>query len=164
MGCAEPDSERKTRKEKTMTAKQYLSRVHALRRQIEALEDQVEYLTTKAAGVKGITYDADKVETSPDNVLESAMIEAAEAKNQLNERILEYSRTVLLIESQISALDNADYVELLTLRYITTDRHGKRLTLERIARMMHRSPERIWHMHGEALAEFEKVYPMEEER
>lgn len=141
-----------------MTAKQYLSKVHALRRQIEALQDQVEYLTTKAAGVKGIVYDADKVETSPDNVLESAMIEAAEVTRQLNERIAEYSDTLLLIESQINGLDNADHVELLTLRYLSTDKRGHRLTLERIARLMHKSQERVWHLHGEALAAFEKKY------
>ena len=141
-----------------MTAKQYLSQVHALRRQIEALEEQIEFLTTKAAGVKGITYDGDRVDASPENTLEATVIELAEITNRFNRRVLKYSRLVLKITEQINGMENADHVELLTLRYLQTDKRGKRMTLDRIARKMNRSPDRIWHMHGEALAAFEKKY------
>ena len=141
-----------------MTAKQYLSRVPALRRQIASLEQQIEYLTTKAAGVKGVTYDADKVVVSPENTLEQAMVEVAEMTNKFNDRVLKYSRLVLRIEKQINGMDNPDHVELLTLRYLTTDKRGKQLTFDRIAVMMHRSFERTCHIHGEALAAFQKKY------
>ena len=141
-----------------MTAKQYLSRVHALRRQIESLEQQIEFLTIKASGVKGITYDGDKVVVSPENTLEQAMVEVAEMTNKFNDSVLKYSRLVLKIERQIAGLDNADQVELLTLRYLTTDKRGKQLTFDRIAVMMHRSFERTCHIHVEALAAFQKKY------
>ena len=141
-----------------MTAKQYLSRVPALRRQIASLEQQIEYLTTKAAGVKGIAYDGDKVMTSPENAMEQAMIEVAELTNRFNDRVIKYSRLALKIEKQISAMENADHVELLTLRYLMTDKRGKQLTFDRIAVMTHRSFERTRHLHGEALAAFQKKY------
>ena len=158
MDGAERHHKDKAEGSKAMTAKQYLSQVHAIRRQIEALEEQIEFMTTKAAGVKGITYDVDRVDASPENTLEATVIELAEITNRFNRRVLKYSRLVLKITEQINGMDNADHVELLTLRYLQTDKRGKRMTLDRIARKMNRSPDRIWHMHGEALAAFEKKY------
>ena len=140
-----------------MTAKQYLSQVHKLRRQIKSLEDQVEYLTVKAAGVKGIQYGKDKVDASPASVFESTMAELSDAIDKLNARIVKYSKTVIRIEKQVAGMEKPEYVELLTLRYLDTYR-GRMMSMEQIARRMCLSVDRVWHLHGEALAEFAKKY------
>lgn len=147
---------------KVMTAKRYLSQVHRLRRQIRALEEQIEFLTNKAQGVKAVEYKTDKVDASPADTFAEVMVELAETTNMFSEKVLAYTKTVAVITDQIGSMDNDLHAELLTLRYLQTDKRGKRFTLFRIAREMHMSEDRVKHLHLEALAAFQKKYLAEE--
>ena len=141
-----------------MRAKEYLNQIHKLRWQIDALESQIEYLRTKASGVKAITYDDDKVQTSPQNAFETSMVELAEVTNRYTERILEYIDLTIRIEEQIAGLEKPEHSRILTLRYIDVDKDGRKLSLEKIARTCGYSFDRTKHLHKEALGEFEKKY------
>lgn len=145
-----------------MRAKEYLNQIHKLRWQIDALESQIEYLRTKASGVKAITYDDEKVQTSPQNAFETSMVELAEVTNRYTERILEYVDLTTRIEKQIAGMEKPEHARILTLRYIEVDKRGRKLSLERIARTMGYTFEWTRHLHGEALEEFERKYLHEE--
>ena len=140
-----------------MTAKDYLMKIQIHKRTIESVQQKIETLYNEAAGIKAIVYDKDHVQTSPENRMEEIMIRIdAESQKWVRMRI-RYEREVRKRVDQISKLGNADYSELLMLRYVDLD-DGRQRSLEEIAYRMHKSYQRVRHMHGEALEAFRRKY------
>ena len=52
-----------------MTTKEYLLQVQKSRNAIRQYEDEIERLRNQAAGIKAITYDKDRVQTSADDYM-----------------------------------------------------------------------------------------------
>lgn len=141
-----------------MNAKKYLLQAHTRRKQIAALEEQIEHLITKANEVKAIRIDAGKAGLDIDDPLQEVVVKLIDTANRYAEKVLVYAETIDRITNQIEGMDDEQHVEFLTLRYLQTDIHGRQYSLFRIADIMHRSPDRVKHIHSEALAAFQKKY------
>lgn len=142
-----------------MTAKEYLNQISVLRCRCEILERKCAELRTEAEGVKAITYDRDKVQTTADNRLERTMLRLVDLESKYVRAIAEYHAAIHTREKQIAALDKPMYAELLSLRYING------YSLQQVADELHeRHPDREYNegyirkAHGWALYEFQKKY------
>ena len=143
-----------------MTAKQYLSRVHHLRRQCESLERKILILRTKAEGLRAITYDKDKVQVSPTNTIEEAVVELSNLEDRYRHLIVAYSEAISTRIDQIQSLPDPRHAEVLMLRYIEEEPNapGGRMTFDDIAEEMHYTKRQVLRLHGKALTAFEKRY------
>ena len=141
-----------------MTAKEYLLKIRTYRRAIESIHQRLEELYAQASGVKAIVYDKDRVQVSPENRFEQIMVMVDAEAEKMARAILRYQQEVQKRSDQIMAMDRADYSEILRLRYLELDDDGRQMSLERIACTMHLSFYRIAHLHGEALAAFDRKY------
>ena len=146
-----------------MTAKQYLGKVHHMRRQCERLERKLQLMWAKAEGLRAMTYDQEKVKTSPTNMLEEAAVEMARIEGRYRSMIEAYARAIDIRTKQIQTLENPIYAEILMMRYIEErdkpDRNGGwQLTLEEIAKDMHYSYDHVARLHGQALQAFQNKY------
>lgn len=141
-----------------ITAKEYLLEIRRLKCRCLVLQMRCDELRTQAASVKAITYDRDRVQSSPRNQMEAIMIRLADLEDKYARTIAEYHAAIHIREKQIEGLQNPDYEEILRLRYIEDNKQGRQMSLEEIAVRMHRSYPRVKHMHGEALEAFRKQY------
>ena len=163
-----------------MTAKEYLLQIRKWQRQIESIQSQsrsrlqnlkneLEELYSQASGLKAITYDKDRVQVSPENVLEQIIIRIEEVSEQYTKAITEQHtvnahkiRTLQdkidIITDQIAGMDKPDYADILRLRYVEEDEHGRMMTFEQIACTIHRSYPYVKHLHGWALQAFDNKY------
>ena len=131
-----------------MTAKEYLSKIQIYKQMMDKHAERIEELYHDASGLKAIVYDKDRVQTSPVNQMERVFERIdAEAQKYVKAR-LRYEREVHKRIDMIGALDNAQHIQILTLRYID----GKRW--EEIACLMHYSFRHVTRLHGQALASF----------
>ena len=140
-----------------MTAKEYLNRVWLHRLHCQMLAEKIEELRNFSSGVKGITYDKDKIQTSPANKLEESTIKVLELQDRLNRKMMQFEQEDNVIREQVMNMPNQLHVQVLQLRYLTTD-NGQRMSFERIACIMRKSYSRVRHIHGQALKEFERLY------
>ena len=145
-----------------MTAKEYLSEIQKYRRLAESLAERAEELRVQAEGMKAITYDKDRVQVSVSNHSAEIIAKLVDVQEEYAQMIMKFHRAAAVRSRQIADMDNADYAEILRLRYIETDDHGRRLSLEDVARRTHRSYDRTKHMHGEALQSFEAKFLSQE--
>lgn len=141
-----------------MNPKQYLTKIITYRRALRRIEMHIEELYESASGVRAITYDKDKVQSSPENRIEKVMAEIDSEKRQWDKLHAKYERELRKRVDMIARLDHADHVEILMLRYVETDVSGHVLTFRRIADRMHISEDRAKHLHGEALQAFGRRY------
>lgn len=134
-------------------AKEFLMQVSAIDRRIMRFQTDIADIRGRLA-LRGLTYDRDRVQTSPDDTMADAFsqIEALERKQA--RKIAELKRTRYKITLMIGELPEP-YAELLNLRYCYCQR------LDVVAKNMGYSFEWIRHLHGEALDKFGKKYETE---
>ena len=135
-----------------MTAKEFLAKIQIYRSQLDTIMLRMEELYTEAEGVKAIVYDKDRVQVSPENRFEAAMIRLETEAEKWARTRKRYEEEVRKRIDMIQRLDNNAYVRVLTLRYID----GKRW--EEIAEELHYSFRHVTRLHGEALAAFSRKY------
>lgn len=145
-----------------MTAKQYLNKAHHLRRQCEALERKILLIRTKAEGLRAVTYNKDKIQTSPSNVLEEAVLELDNLEKRYREMVRVYSGAIEARIQQIQSLSDPRHAEVLMLRYIVEEpaAPGGQMTFDDIADTMHYAKITVVRIHGRALQEFTEKYKM----
>lgn len=141
-----------------MEPKTYLSEIRHLKRMADTLERKRETLIQQAGGLKAITYDKDKVQTSQANLLEEAVIRIADLDTKLAAVTKRYTAAVAIRTEQIMALNKPEYRELLLLRYVDDGKEGKGNTLDEIAERMGYTYSWTRKLHGRALQEFGKQY------
>jgi len=141
-----------------MKPKTYLSEIHRLKRMTLRLESKIEALRHRAEGLKGITYDKDKVQASPENTMEEALAELVDLEQRLVEVSHKYAETARIRTEQILSMDDARYAELLFLRYVDDGKDGKGNTLADVADMMNYSLDWTFRLHGMALQAFGNKY------
>ena len=135
-----------------MTAKQYLRQLSKLELNIRILTDELEErrtrLTSTAAPVLG-----DKVQSSPrGDAFAAAMAALADKDIQRQELVFIYEQQRDRIVGQIIELPNPLQARVLYDRYV------QNRTLVQIADATHYSYTRICHVHGQALADFFRLY------
>ena len=135
-----------------MTAKQYLRQLARLQLNIKILTEELEErrtrLTSTAAPVLG-----DKVQSSPrGDAFAAAMAALADKDLQRQELVFIYEQQRDRIVGQIIELPNPLQARVLYDRYV------QNRTLVQIADATHYSYTRICHIHGQALADFFRLY------
>ncbi len=141
-----------------MTAKEYLTEIRKFNQIATSLAEQVDLIRNEIGGLKGIAYDREKVQTSASNRIEELIPKLIKAEEQYTETLLRYRLEYLKRIKQIAGLANPEHVEILQLRYATTDGQGHVLEWREIAKRMNWSYSKVTHMHGYALQEFSKKY------
>lgn len=145
-----------------MKPKTYLSEIHRLKRMTLSLERKIETLRHRAEGLNGITYDKDKVQTSPANTIEAAVVELVDLETRLVEVSHRYAEAARIRTDQILDMDDPRYAELLFLRYVDDGKDGKGNTLADVADMMNYSMDWTRRLHGRALQAFGAKYMKED--
>ena len=157
-----------------MTAKEYLWQIERWQRKIEWIDNEsvekidrlnqrIAMLYNQATGMKAITYDKDRVQISPQNSLPEIIVLIDEASKEYTKAItterLKAERDIAQLQqkidhivSQIEALDDHRFVEVLKQRYL----YGKRW--EQIAVDMKYAFRHVTRLHGQALAAFSSRY------
>ncbi len=135
-----------------MTAKQYLRQLARLQLNIKILTEELEErrtrLTSTAAPVLG-----DKVQSTPKgDAFAAAMAAIADKDIQRQELVFIYEQQRDRIVGQIIELPNPLQARVLYDRYV------RNRTLVQIADATHYSYTRICHVHGQALADFFRLY------
>lgn len=142
-----------------MTAKEYLSKIQIYHRAILSTQLRIEELEHQASGIRAITYDRDKVQTSQENRIEDITIKVDALTRKLTRQIMKYQSEVLKREKQIAELERAEYAQVLQMKYID----GMNLLQITLAMRdadggQRYSYDHVKHMHGWALNAFQKKY------
>ena len=139
-----------------MTAKEYLKKIRLLDIKINQKVKELDELRTMSQAVRGIDYSKECVQTSLSSGanFEKSVIRISELERLLDREIDYFVDLKHKIINQIQSLDNRNYAEILYKRYIEFKK------LELIAVEMGYSYNRIKHLHGYALKEFESRHPI----
>ena len=133
-----------------MSAKQYLKRIWFLEGRVKREKERIATLRAVLTGMKGIAYDADKVQTSPSDPMSEkvgALVDL-ERKTMADIVALEEMKSETL--SVIHTLDDELMEQLLYLRYL----HHK--NFYEISAEMNYSLRQLHKLHSKALREIEE--------
>ena len=136
-----------------MTAKEYLNQIRICHHAIERKRKQRDRARQQMVYLSGISYDRDKIQTSPKDSLSEMVTNMVQLDQEVESAIFRYTFIMDRCISMIHGLDNEVYKDVLFSRYV------EEKDFETIACEMHLSYYRICHIHGEALQEFAKKYP-----
>ena len=135
-----------------MTAKQYLSRVRILDIKINNKISELSMLKSKSTSLQAVVINDDKVQTSPAlDRLGDDISDILELEEEIHKEIKRYNDLKHKIINEIHSLNNRLYIEILYKRYVEFK------SLEEIAVEMNYSYDRVRHLHGYALIEFDKI-------
>lgn len=135
-----------------MTAKEYLRTLRWTELSIETRKDELRRLDAEYTYLSGISYDRDRVQTSPSGDAFPQSDRRIDLALKIREDILAMQRLRTDIIGKITGLDNPLYSQVLLERYVNY------LSFDDIADKMHYSYVYITHIHGEALQEFARRY------
>lgn len=135
-----------------MTAKEYLRTLRWTELSIETRKDELRRLDAEYTYLSGISYDRDRVQTSPSGDAFPQSDRRIDLAIKIREDILAMQRLRTDIIGKITGLDNPLYSQVLLERYVNY------LSFDDIADKMHYSYVYITHIHGEALQEFARRY------
>lgn len=135
-----------------MTAKDYLKGVAIYQRRIDTAKRAIAKMEDNMTYLKGISYERDKVQTSPKDSMPDMVIKKIEKETSLVAAIRKYNGIICETVDKINSLENADYISILYLRYI----EGR--SMEEISVDISLSYYRTCHLHGDALQAFENKY------
>lgn len=135
-----------------MKAKEYLLQIETLQTKIEQKRQRAKEYRELALTSGGFDYSKERVQTSNfGGQIENPVIRYIALEQEINEDILLLQQTKDKITGEIHNINNPDFIKLLYKRYVES------INLGVIAKEMQYSYDRIRHMHGEALKEFEKI-------
>ena len=135
-----------------MTAKEYLRTLRWTELSIETRKDELRRLDAEYTYLSGISYDRDRVQTSPSGDAFPQSDRRIDLAIKIREDILAMQKLRTDIIGKITGLDNPLYSQVLLERYVNY------LSFDDIADKMHYSYVYITHIHGEALQEFARRY------
>lgn len=129
-----------------MTAKEYLSEIKYKNRQLERLKERRKNLHLDVS-FGAINYDADRVQSTPKNKLEEAMIRLSDRIESLDRQIAEISVEIDDRINSIESIDNGTYRDVLFKHY------AEYKSFEQISVEMGYVYNYTCNLHGEALKE-----------
>lgn len=137
-----------------MKAKEYLRRAYNLGKFIDASLVELSKLREHCNIIRSLDYSKDKIQTSPENNMENAIIKLVDMENMINDKIDHLVDLKNEIRINIDKLpDDTDRL-VLTYRYICF------LSWEEIAVKMGYSYRNIHRVHAKALKDFESWHTM----
>ena len=134
-----------------MKPKEYLNQIQSLEWSIYLNQEAIERVRSRL-DIKGISYDKDKVQSSPEDMMPDmiAGLITLEEKNERKRDELVYMLDI--ISRQIDGMDDVLDKKILYKRYV------KGMSLLSIAKEMSYSYDHIRHRHGVALQKFGQKY------
>lgn len=137
-----------------MNAKDYLKQVLLLEEKINQKQMQYKELLRTATLTEAVRYDKEKVQTSLTNdSMSNVVIRYIELQEEINHDIDNFIDIKNKVITEIQALSNVKFVNLLFMRYI----QGKKL--DEIATSLNYSYQYARELHSRALKAFTKVHP-----
>ena len=138
-----------------MDTKQYVSQIERLDKMIQNKLSEIYQLKTMACSVT-VSNEKERVQTSSDkDRLGSTVAKIVDLEKETDRLVDSFIDKRNHIIGQIDGLDNVDYYNVLSMRYVGRD------TYEEIANKTNWSIRKVFSMHGEALKEFERLYGRE---
>lgn len=129
-----------------MNAKEYLSEIKSKSRQLERLKERRKNLHLDVT-FGAINYDADRVQTTPKNKLEEAMVKLSDRIEYLDRKIAEISVEIDDRINSIESIKNSNYRDVLFKHY------AEYKSFEQISVEMGYVYNYTCNLHGEALKE-----------
>lgn len=134
--------------------RQYLGQILECEREIRRYKERLYELRVQAGGVGAIRYDKDKVITSPDNMMEKAIIRACEVEERIEQKIAEKTIKQANLTEQIEAVGGKG-AEVLYQRYVNMK------SLDQIAREECYTKPYIKNILRKAVKDFGVIYERE---
>ena len=134
-----------------MTPKDYLDKCRRL--ELNVREAQSEYEMLYATMLSAVQHKQDPVTSSPTSNVEDKYLKLADRSGDVNRAIDAKVDYTLKVSSEL------DYMADDKLRRLLRDRYINCKSWEQIAVDMGYVIRRVYQLHGEALQEFEKLYP-----
>lgn len=129
-----------------MNAKEYLSEIKTKRRHLERLKERRKNLHLDVS-FGAINYDADRVQSTPKNKLEEAVVRLSDRIESLDRQIAEISIEIDDRINSIESIDNGTYRDVLFKHY------AEYKSFEQISVEMGYVYNYTCNLHGEALKE-----------
>lgn len=126
-----------------MNIKQYLSQAQHIERNIEAKREDIARM--RARLTDGTAQISDMPRGGGQHGLDDAIARIIEYEEYVNREIARLCDLKTEIRDVIASVSNPVHRELLELRYING------YSWRRVAKAMHYSSDRIWHLHSDAL-------------
>ena len=140
-----------------MTAKEYLSQAYRLNKLANTKMEQIENLRALSEKVTA-SYGGEQVSHSRNvTSLEDTIVRIVAAQGDLNRQLNEIVRLQVQISSLIDKVQNVNYSEILTKRYL------RFMPWNRIASEMGYSRRWVLQKHGQALEVVERLLKEKEE-
>ena len=134
-----------------MTPKDYLDKCRRL--ELNVREAQNEYEMLYATMLSAVQHKQDPVTSSPKSTVEDKYLELADRSSDVNRAIDAKVDHTLKVSAELDQMKDDKLRCLLRDRYICCK------SWEQIAVDMGYVIRRVYQLHGEALQEFEKLYP-----
>lgn len=135
-----------------MDTKTYLGQIKRMRITIENKLDEIRQLREIVCSIS-VANDGERVQTSTDkDSLGRAVTNIVSMEEETNDLVLEWTEKRGKIIQQIDSMENIDYYNILSLRYVRGE------TFEKIAEKTNWSIRKVFSIHGEALKAFESKY------
>ena len=133
-----------------MTASEYLRQIGLMDNRLKQKMALVVEMKSTANGLKGVAYDADRVQTSPDDRMANTMAKIIDLEYEIMDDV--YALTALKTEvvKNILRLNNEKYESVLFYRYVN------RRTFQNIAIEMDCDIRHVFRLHGKALRIFDQ--------
>lgn len=151
-------SEEKESRQGRQQAKWYLMQIRSCESIVEKRKSQLGKLQAEAYGLRGISYESEPVQASPDGSgLERYTERLQEIRERIMEAILQREETKERIIEEIQEMTRQQYSEILYKRYVEIK--GRRMKpFEVIAVELGYSCDHIKRMHRKALSAFWQQY------
>lgn len=138
-----------------MDTKQYLGQIERLDKMIQNKLSEIYQLKTMACSIT-VSNENERVQTSSDkDRLGSTVAKIVDIEKETDRLVDSFIDKRNHIIGQIDGLDNMDYYNVLSMRYVG------RNTFEEIANKTNWSIRKVFSIHGKALQEFECLYGCE---
>ena len=134
-----------------MTPKEYLEKCRYLEMNIR--EAQNEYESLYATMLSAVQHKQDPVTSTPTSGIEDKYLELAERSSVVSKAIDAKADYTLKVSAELDQMEDDKLRCLLRDRYICCK------SWEQIAVDMCYGIRRVYQLHGEALREFERIYP-----
>lgn len=139
-----------------MTAKEYLSQLRRYDRMIESKKAEIERIRLSLE-YKSVSYDGQRVQGGGAS-REDMICKMLDFERDMEDQVRELIELKKEIMAQIDKLDQAEYIQLLYLRYLEFK------TWEEISVKMNFSYRYVLKLHGRALQELEKKLKVDTKR
>ena len=134
----------------------FLKSIRRKRLELRTLQENADELRGMLLP-KAITYDRDKVQTSPEEKLSQIVANLIAVEKHQEVLANRLSKDILIAEQLIGAMTTPEYRELIRLRYLSGG--TKPLTWEQIAEKMGYTPVHVrGKLHGKAIKEARAVW------